>query len=147
MINPSKNFLLKLTKTSYLRKTTPAHVFGLLSKICKPKATGLDNILAQLLRECSDLLAEPLIHIFSQCSITGIFPDGWKSARVTPLYKNSGKRSDATNYRPISVIPLVAKVFERIIYDQLYQYLTKNSFLTCHQSGFRFLHSTLAARK
>ena len=49
---------------------------------------------------------------------------------------SSGKRSDPTNYRPISVIP---KVFERIIYDQLYHYLTKNNFLSCHQSGFRSL--------
>ena len=59
------------------------------------------------------------------------------------MYKNSGKRSDSTNYRPISVIPVVAKVFERIIYDQLYHYLTKNNFLSCHQSGFQSLHSTL----
>ena len=61
------------------------------------------------------------------------------------LSKNSGKRSDPTNYRPISVIPVVAKVFERIIYDQLYHYLIKNNFLSCHQSGFRSLHSTLTA--
>ena len=61
------------------------------------------------------------------------------------IYKNSGKRSDPTNYRPISVIPVVAKVFERIIYDQLYHYLTKNNFLSYHQSGFRSLHSTLTA--
>ena len=77
--------------------------------------------------------------------MTGIFPDEWKSARVTPLYKNSGKRPDPTNYRPISIIPVVAKVFERIIYDQLYHYLTKNNCLSCHQPGFRSLHSTLTA--
>ena len=59
--------------------------------------------------------------------------------------ENSGKRSDPTNYRPISVIPVVAKVFKRIIYDQLYHYLTKNNFFSCHQSGFRSLHSTLRA--
>ena len=75
------------------------------------KATGLDNISAKLLRECPDLLAESLTHMFNQFLMTGIFPDEWKSARVTPLYKNSGKRSDPTNYRPISVIPVVAKVF------------------------------------
>ena len=79
--------------------------------------------------------------------MTGIFPDEWKSARVTQLYKTSGKRSDPPNYRPISIIPVVAKVFERIIYDQLYHYLTKNNFLSCHQSaGFWSLHSTFTAR-
>ena len=56
-----------------------------------------------------------------------------------PLNKNCRKRSDPANYRPVSVIPAVAKVFERIIYDQVYQYLTKNSFVTSHHIGFSFL--------
>ena len=71
-------------------------------------------------------------------------PTEWKNARVTPLYKNSGKRNDPSNYRPISVIPVEAKVFERIIYDQLYDYLTKNN-LSKHQSGFPAVHSTVTA--
>ena len=95
--------------------------------------------------ECPELLAESLTVIFNQSLITGIFPNEWKSARVTPLYKNSGKRTKPTNYRPISVIPVVAKGFERIIYDQIYKYLTKNSLLTRHQSGFCSLHSTVTA--
>ena len=140
-----EEFLTETDKNFVFEKTTPTHVFALLSKLCKSKATGLDNISAKLLRECPDVIAETLTHIFNQSLMTGIFPDEWKSARVTPLYKNSGKRSDPTNYRPISVIPVVAKVFERIIYDQLYHYLTKNNFLSCHQSGFRSLHSTLTA--
>ena len=77
--------------------------------------------------------------------MTGIFPDEWKSARVTPLYKNSDKLNDPTNYRPISVIPVVAKVFERVVYDQLYHYLTENRILSRYQSGFRSLHSTVTA--
>ena len=48
---------------------------------------GLDNISAKLLRECPDVLAESLTHLFNQSIMTGIFPDEWKSARVTPLYK------------------------------------------------------------
>lgn len=55
------------------------------------EATGLDSISAKLLRECPDLIAESLTLIFNQSLLTGIFPDEWKSARVTPLYKNSGK--------------------------------------------------------
>ena len=56
-----------------------------------------------------------------------------------------GNRSNVNNYRPISVIPVVAKVFERIVYDQLYDYLTKNDLISSHQSGFRSLHSTVTA--
>ena len=127
-------------------KKLHVHIFfSLLSKLCKSKATGLDNISAKLLRECPDLIAESLTYIFNQSLLTGIFPDEWKSARVTPLYKNSGKRNDPTNYRPISVIPVVAKVFERVVYHQLYYYLTKNCILSRYQSGFRSLHSTVTA--
>ena len=51
----------------------------------------------------------------------GIFPDDWKCGRVAPLFK-AGDRNDVNNYRPISVISVVAKMFERIIFDQLYAY-------------------------
>ena len=143
--NSFAEFLSETDKDFMFERTTSAHIFSLLSKLCRSKATGLDNISAKLFRECPDLLAESLTVIFNQSLITGIFPNKWKSARVTPLYKNSGKRTEPTNYRPISVIPVAAKVFERIIYDQIYKYLTKNSLLTRHQSGFRSLHSTVTA--
>ena len=99
----------------------------------------------RLLRECFDLISDSLEHIFYRSIETSIFPDEWKSARITPLYKKCGNRSDPSNYRPISIIPVVAKVFERIVYDQLYRYLTENKLLCCYQSGFRTLHSTVTA--
>ena len=71
-------------------------------------------------------------------------PTEWKTARVTPVFKK-GVKSDLNNYRPISVIPVVSKVFEKIVYDQLYQYLNDNKLLSSCQSGFRSLHSTLTA--
>ena len=64
---------------------------------------------------------------------------------VSPLYKNSGKRNDSSNYRLVSVIPVVAKVFEWIIYSQLCVHLTKYNLLSKLQSGFRSLHSTVTA--
>ena len=140
--NSFEEFLSETDKDFMFEKTTSTHVFSLLSKLCWSKATGLDNISAKLLRECPDLLAESLTVIFNQSLTTGIFSNEWKSTRVTPLYKNCGKRTEPTNYQPISVIPVVVKVFERIIYDQIYKYLTKNSLLTHHQSSFHSLHST-----
>ena len=121
-----EEFLCATTKEFIFEKTTTDHILSLLSKLCKSKATELDKISAKLLKECPDLIAESLTLIFNQSLSTGIFPDEWKSARVTPLYKNSGKRHDPTNYRPISVIPVVAEVIERVVYDKLYHYLTEN---------------------
>ena len=65
-------------------------------------------------------------------------------ARVTPVLKK-GVKSDLNNYRPISVIPVVSKDFEKIVYDQLLQYLNDNKLLSSCQSGFLSLHSTLTA--
>ena len=116
---------------------------SLVRKLCIRKATGLDKVSARLLRECFDLISDSLALIFNRSIETSIFPDDWKSARITPLHKKCVNRSDPSNYRPISIIPVVAKVFERIVYDQLYSYLTENKLLCCYQSGFRTLHSTV----
>ena len=102
-----------------LRPTSVNKVFSLLNKLNKSKAAGLGKISAKLTRECADLICIPICDIFNQSISLGIFPDDWKCARVTPLFKQ-GDRDDLNNYRPISVISVVAKVFERIVYDQLY---------------------------
>jgi len=111
------DFLKGTDKTFSFCETSPAYVYSLLSKLCRSKATGPDNISTKLLKECPDLICESLSLIFNQSLRTGIFPNEWKNARVAPIYKNSDKRNDPSNYRPI---PVVAKVFERIIYDKLY---------------------------
>ena len=80
--------------------------------------------------------------IFNTSITTGIFPEEWKGPKVVPVFKQ-GDRTDLDNYRPISIIPVVAKVFERIIYDQLYAFLMDNNILSSYQSGFRSLHSTV----
>ena len=64
---------------------------------------------------------------------TSIFPDDWKVARVRPIHKGEAK-DDANNYRPISVLSAISKIFERIIHDQLYYYLNENNLLSENQS-------------
>ena len=74
--------------------------------------------------------------------MSGIFPDDWKCARVTTLLSRA---SHLNNYRPISVISVVAKAFERIVYDRLYNFLNSEKSISKQQSGFRSLHSTVTA--
>ena len=128
-----------------VQQISPSLVSSQLRKLCMRKATGLDTVSARLLRECFDLISNSVALIFNRSIETSIFPDEWKSARNTPLYKKCGNRRDPSNYRPISIIPVVAKVFEWIVYDQVYRYLTENKLLCCYQSGFRTLHSTVTA--
>ena len=130
--------------TLQLKETRPSIVFSLLSKLSVSKATGLDKISAKLLRVCPDLIADSLCSIFNRSINTGIFPEEWKCSKVVPLFKE-GDRKDLNNYRPISIIPVVAKVFERIIYDQVNTFLVDNGLLSNSQSGFRHRHSTTTA--
>ena len=90
------------------------------------------------------MIAPSLTEIFANSIYTGIFPNEWKEARVSPVHKN-GAKHEPSNYRPISVIPTVSKIFEKIVFDQLNKYFNDNNLLTSCQSGFRSLHSTMTA--
>lgn len=73
---------------------------------------------------------------------TGIFPNAWKRARVSPIFKED-PGTDAKNYRPISVLPVVSKLIERVVFNQWYEYLSdNNNLLTEAQPGFRPMFST-----
>ena len=80
------------------------------------------------------MVGPSLTVIFTQSINTGVFPSDRKEARVSPLHK-IGVKNDPSNYRPISVIPAVSKIFEKIILDQLYAYLNDNNLLSQCQSG------------
>ena len=138
------DYLTTTSKTFELRTTNSSEVFTLLSRLSKSKATGLDKIPAKLIRKCPDLIANSLCTTFNRSITCGIFPDEWKCSKVIPIFKQ-GERFDLNNYRPISVTPIIAKVLERIVYNQLYGYLTMNNLISSQQSGFRSLHSTVTA--
>ena len=108
------------------------------------EATGLDRIPCILLKMAANIVAPSLSGIFEKSVHTGVFPAEWNLARVTPAFKK-GIKSDHNNYRPISVIPVVSEIFEKIIYDQLYEYLNDNALLSDCQSGFCSLHDILTA--
>ena len=92
----------------------------------------------------ASIVAPSLTGVFTKSILTGIYPTEWKLARVTPIFKK-GSKSGINNYRPISVIPVVSKVLEKFVYDQLYHYLNDNKLLSSCQSGFRSLQSTITA--
>jgi len=100
----------------------------LLEKLESKKSTGLDKLPPKMLKIEAGVLALSLAFLFNQSISSGIVPTEWKLARVTPIFKK-GKRQVVNNYRPISIIPALAKVYERIIYDQLFKYLSDNDLL------------------
>ena len=78
----------------------------------------------------------PLMEIFHQALATGKFPENWKKGNVVPVYKK-GDKSIPKNYRPVSLLPIFSKLFEKCIYDTLYGYFESNDLFSSCQSGFR----------
>ena len=108
----------------------------------KPKPScGVDRVSNKLLKLTSGYLAKPLTMIINQSFETGIFPNRLKLARVLPIYKKN-EEFLLENYRPVSVLPSISKVFERIMYNQLYDYFTDQKLFFNSQYGFRSNHST-----
>ena len=105
---------------------------------------GNDNISSYFLK-----LALPYINKLLACMCNSSlenreFTALWKTTRVIPIFKEEDKNAKE-NYRPISVLPVVSRLFERLVYNQLYQHLNTNDLLAPSQSGFRTLHSTATA--
>ena len=105
------------------------------------KSSGHDGISATVLKWCLRYILSPLVCIFNAFMITGCYPKIFKIAKVSALFKG-GVESEADNYRPISVLPILNKVFEKLLHNQLVQFLDTHGVLSKQQFGFRKKHST-----
>ena len=96
------------------------------------------------MKELKFIISPILTSIINKSLQQGKFPTLFKLARVIPLHKG-GSKSEINNYRPISILPLLSKIFERIVYNQLYSFLEKYKILSPNQYGFRKNRSTIQA--
>ncbi|XP_065190778.1 uncharacterized protein LOC135821708 [Sycon ciliatum] len=123
------------------QSTTPDEVKHLLERINPCKATGSDGIPGCLLRACADLLAPSLSVLFSSSLRHGEVPLAFKHAVISPLFK-AGDPSVAANYRPVSLLPIVSKLLEKIVQKQLVAHLERSCAIPPTQFAFRREHST-----
>nr|VZI19250.1 unnamed protein product [Spirometra erinaceieuropaei] len=107
-----------------------------LLRLKESKSPGPDEIPAKILKELAGELSKPLSMLFHTSFETGYLPPDWKSAWITPLYKG-GSRVSANNYRPVSLTSICCKIMEKIIKQQLMQFLEQNHLLSDSQHGFR----------
>ena len=121
---------------------TEEDILLLIRNLQPGKANGPDEISARMLLLCDDSIVLPLKLIFQNILSTGIFPDFWKRANVTPIHKK-GDKQVIKNYRTISLLPICSKLFEKIVFKHLYNFLNLNALLTKNQSGFRPGDSTI----
>ena len=109
-------FVPYVSNTFSFRNISAHELMEAVAQIKTNKSPGIDGISAKLLKDAGDTISESLANIFNLSLQSGTFPDDWKLARITPIYKD-GSKTECGNYRPISVISIVAKVFEKLVYS------------------------------
>ena len=140
----SQDYLLQHNKpnmTFNFVRVNEVYIDNVINKLKNKSSCGYDNISNKHIKYAKNVLTKPLTLLVNQCLHTGIYPSQLKLSRVKPLFK-SGDQSRFCNYRPISLLPSLSKIFERVIFDQLLDYFTNNNLLCLDQFGFRPGHST-----
>ena len=125
-------------------KIIEGYVFDFVREINICKSSGFKEISSKCLRDALLVLIPQLSYIFELAIKTGIFPDKWKIATIVPIFKG-GNKEDVANYRPVSLLPVTGKIFEKILHYQLVNFLDDNDFLSDKQNGFRKDRSTLGS--
>jgi hypothetical protein len=134
----NNNQTASLSKFSF-RNITVDEVYTAFKAI-RSNAVGPDEISMKFLKMILPMIANIILHIFNNILTTGDYPNDWKCALIIPVPKKNNPSID--DYRPISILPALSKVFEFILHSQINNYVNKNSMLYKYQSGFRKGHST-----
>ena len=128
-------------KSLFFTPTDEEEIFKIVRTLKSGRSTGYDGISMNLLKKVITYIIAPLTYIFNLSISTGKCPNSLKIAKVIPIYKKDDP-SLLTNYRPISILPSISKILEKIIYKRLYIFLNVNNLLVPNQFGFRKKHST-----
>ena len=132
----------QLSTTIKLKKTTTHEINKIIHSFRCRNSHGYDEISSRILQISAPYVLSPLTYIFNKILSTGIFPDTKIFRR--PVLKK-GDRTEFSNYRPISLLTSFSKIFEKIIFKRLYNYLNDDNILVDHQYGFRNNLSTETA--
>ena len=132
---------IELKDNFNLTLTTEKNILEVLQCIDILKASEIVKTPGRFLKDGANILAKPIAKICNISISSGLFPSDCKIAKLKPLDKK-GSKINPKNSRPISLLPLISKVIERIVYDQVDNFLRQNNILYNYQSGIRKYHST-----
>ena len=104
-------------------------------------SSGHDSISTKLIKQSINNIIEPLTIIINKSLSTGIIPNQLKIAKVIPIHKQSDKKL-LNNYRPISLLPAFSKIFEKVVFNRMINYMDSQNLFYKHQYGFRAKHTT-----
>ena len=108
-----------------------------IKKLNSNKSPGLDNIKNEYIKYSQEKLLPVYVNLFNKILELGIFPNKWSSGVIIPIYKKNGARTDPENYRPITLLSCVSKLFTSVLNDRLQHFILSNDLLSENQAGFR----------
>ena len=123
------------TDAFHLTYTTEIDIEKVLRSTNVCKAAGIDDISTRFLKDGSRVLSKPISELCNLSIKLGSFPDSRKIAKLKPLFKR-GSKSNPSNYRPISLLPLISKIIEKLIHEETSSFLSNNELIYNYQSGF-----------
>jgi hypothetical protein len=132
---------MNINKKFKLEEVDYDQIYSFLKQTNASKAPGIDKLSGVFIKDGAEVLAKPLSQLINLSIISSTFPDPCGIAKLKALYKK-GSKTDPKNYRPISLLPLLSKTFEKVIHLQTAAFLDSNNILYVNQSGFRPKHST-----
>ena len=124
-----------------MSETDEFELARLISKLNNKKSSGYDLVSNKILKATQTTIIPYLVTLFNQCIVEGVFPSSYKIAQVIPLFKG-GNKEDPNCYRPISLLPTIGKLFEKLLSVRIINFLIKFSILSKHQFGFRAKFAT-----
>ena len=133
-----------INKSFYLRPATFDEIHDIIKSMDYNKSLGPNSIPTYIMKLCNIFFSSCLLKVINLSFATGIFPDLCKIAKVVPIFKEEDPLK-CSNYRPISLLPIFSKIFEKLIYSRMYSFLEINKLLQDNQFGFRSKHSTTHA--
>ena len=125
------------------RPITDDEVKKCISKLKNNKSAGIDGILNEHIKSTQDIMNPLYVLLFNKILDTGVFPAEWLVGVIVPLYKNKGDVHDPNNYRGITLLSCIGKLFTSILNERLKEYSTVNHSINENQAGFRHEYSTL----
>ena len=131
-------------RTNTIFQFQPIHendILNIINSFTAKTSCGYDDLSIRHIKTVKNEIAAPLTLITNQIINTGIFPDNLKIAKVVPIHTKADE-TDLNYYRPISLLPAVSKIIEKVIYNQVYNYFENHNIFYDHQYGFRKQHST-----
>ena len=128
--------ITQICQSIFMAPSTPSDIMTIITQLANKNSVGYDDVSTNVIKSVKGYISSHLSHILNLCIDAGVYPNALKVSIVKPILKKQ-EPLYMENYRPITLIPIFSKIFEKFLYNQIYTYLEKLNILTDEQKGFR----------